>query len=261
MNLLTICAVCQMQNGVPNFGTLEAVPVPEDGVIRNRCPSGHENWHVLQPDRYELLSELAVIAIRDGYYRESVASFSAALERLYEYYSIATLRLKGVHSEAVATIWKGIRNSSERQFGAFVGLYAAQHGRVPPSLPERWVHERNAVVHKGKFPSKDEAIAFGQAVADVAKIVLTELRSPTYEAVIRTLVSERLAAGVKLARDNGAIPSQMTLSTPFSIIRPNVSIDVATLVAERAARPDFAKTAEEGKAFQRVIEMMQPKNA
>ncbi len=49
------------------------------------CPNGHKSRMTMQNELYELLFQQAVYCIQDGYYREAVGTFHAALERFMEF--------------------------------------------------------------------------------------------------------------------------------------------------------------------------------
>ena len=53
----------------------------ETGVYDLTCPSSHRTAFCLQNFKFELLFDLGLQAIDDGYYREAVSSFASALER------------------------------------------------------------------------------------------------------------------------------------------------------------------------------------
>lgn len=67
-----------------------------------------------------MLSQIGANAIIDGYYREAVSSFSASLERFYEFSVHVLMRHFGKNSQQFKSAWRPISNQSERQLGAFV---------------------------------------------------------------------------------------------------------------------------------------------
>ena len=164
MKMFLNCFECQQTLGVPNPSTAE---YNDSGVFHLTCSRGHQSVTVLQQNRSELLFEIACNAINDGYYREAVSSFTASLERFYEYAIHVILKNGGTSQDVFKSCWKEISNQSERQLGAFIFLWAASFGEKPGILSNDWTSFRNKVVHKGGIPSKDEAIAFGEAVYQV----------------------------------------------------------------------------------------------
>ena len=52
----------------------------EVGVYRFICHRGHENHMCLQEMKFEILSEMGINALADGYYREAIVAFASCLE-------------------------------------------------------------------------------------------------------------------------------------------------------------------------------------
>lgn len=169
---------CLQELGKP---TDEMMPVElrDDGLYSATCERGHTTITAIQEQKYEVLFDLAAMALLDGYPREAVVSMAAALERFYEFY-VRVLSIKHkVNEKAFAAAWNQVDNQSERQFGAylFVSLLD-QPNEAPrtieeakPSLPgvskgqtKSWKAFRNAVVHKGYMPTAAECIAYGDIV-------------------------------------------------------------------------------------------------
>jgi len=148
----------------------------ETGVYDLTCPSNHRTAFCLQNFKFELLFDLGLQAIDDGYYREAVSSFASALERFHEFYVEAALLGAGTNRDVYDVVWKAVRNQSERQLGAFLFLYAREERSAPPILSSSDTEFRNGVVHKGKFPQREETIAFGRKVQDIIRPTLRRLR-------------------------------------------------------------------------------------
>lgn len=160
-------------------------PFNASGVYEFVCNQGHSNTYVLSEHLFEVLSETAVQAIVDGYYRDAVSSFMASLERMYEFYCRVVLRSRGVEPSLVESVWKNVSSQSERQLGMFLALYSAEHKRLPPVLDNDSIRFRNMVIHKGHIPSLTEASDFGQKVVDIVQplihLLMTSLREVTIE--------------------------------------------------------------------------------
>ena len=105
----------------------------DDGVIELNCESGHATTICLRQERFELLSEVAANAIVDGYYREAVATFKAALERFYEFYLEVICSKWHVGPKTFEATWGVVRRQSERQFGAFAFVYLLLNSMKPPT--------------------------------------------------------------------------------------------------------------------------------
>ena len=247
---------CQVENGIPNFGSLGIERIPDDGVIELTCDRGHHTWMLLQQAKYEILSEVAVTALCDGYYREAVGSFASALERLYEHYIDVVCRARNIGREAFAAAWKPLRKYSERQLGAFSMLYLIETGQPFSLLAEKHVTFRNEVVHAGVIPDRKQAVVYGQAVGDCAAPLIAELHSARYAEIQQNLIKERLRERSERARRVGAPHSTQFLATPFSFNGSSTGFDLESLLTERGKRPDMAKAVAESHAFARTLAAM-----
>ena len=56
------------------------VELNDDFIYNLVCEEGHEQISILKTPRFEILVQIAISAILDGYYRDAVATFSSALE-------------------------------------------------------------------------------------------------------------------------------------------------------------------------------------
>jgi len=129
------------------------------------CDNGHESSLVITQQKHEILFEVAVHAIVDGYYREAISSFAASLERYYEFFlKVISVELR---HEEFEKAWKQVASQSERQLGGYIFTYLHIYRTSPPILPPPLVTLRNNVIHKGNIPSRIDAIKFGEAVAKI----------------------------------------------------------------------------------------------
>jgi hypothetical protein len=148
----------------------------DSGLYQLICRNGHNTFICVQEQKFEVLFELALNAIIDGYYREAIVSFSSCLERFYEFY----LRVMCVKSELdksiVNSAWKIISKQSERQFGAYTFVYLIKNKSHAPILSQENVTFRNDVIHKGKIPSRNEAIKYGEDILQIISPILSELK-------------------------------------------------------------------------------------
>ena len=239
------CFVCFEESGKPDIDSFAFEPIPNDGIIKFTCNSGHLNCLVVQQDRYELLFELAVQAIVDEYYREAIASFAASLERLYEFYLRVFWRSKGHSQDATDRLWKSIANSSERQFGSFIGCYFSEFGEAPAILDSEQVKLRNAVIHKCNFPTQHEAIIFGQAALNVARPLLSKLSEPRLDLAVNGVIFDNLARASEVARLTGGRLATMSISSPLSIAKASEATTMAEIVEAYGKRPDVQRILNE----------------
>ena len=65
---------------------LPIASVSDDGRYEIRCQAGHLSTVFLDNLKFELLFEMGLNALLDGYPRDAVSSFASSLERFYEFY-------------------------------------------------------------------------------------------------------------------------------------------------------------------------------
>lgn len=245
MQTFTTCMQCQVETGVPNFSSFALADIPESGVIESTCNRGHRTATIIQQTKFEILSEMGVRGIVNGSYRDAVSSFATSLERLHEYFVEAACRKHGISPEVFAATWKPMANQSERQLGAFLAAFLLVTGQTAKLLPQKQVEFRNAVVHKGSFPTREEAIRFGQAMFDCALPVLTVLRSAPFAETVQALTFERIRDRSKRPGDAGLRTSTMCIATPLSFAVADQPTDIEAIVATYAKHPDFRSAVEE----------------
>lgn len=150
----------------------------DKSTYRVDCGQHGERNIVLFTQRFEILFQIGLNAILDGYYREAVMSFSSSLERFYEYY----LRIVAVDNKLAKDmfddLWKRrFIKWSERQLGAFNVVYMLKNESIPPALNDQSSKLRNDVAHKGKIPSRDEANDCGEEILSIIVPILSNLRT------------------------------------------------------------------------------------
>jgi len=129
------------------------------------CDKGHRSSIIITQQKHEILFEVAAYAIVDGYYREAISSFAPSLERYYEFFiKVISVELPCKEFEKA---WKQVAIQSERQLGGYIFLYLNVYLTSPNILPQPLVKLRNDVVHKGHIPSREDALKFGEAVAQI----------------------------------------------------------------------------------------------
>jgi len=243
-----------VEEGVPNFSSINMVRIPDDGVLEATCNRGHRTFTIIQQLKFELLSDMAIKAIVDGYYRDAVASFAGALERLHEFFFRATCRKQGVDAPTFDRAWKEMSNQSERQLGAFIGAHLVETGQSPKLLHQNQTKFRNDVVHKGMFPARDDTVRFGQAVLECALPILRLLRSEPYSAVVQALVMESIHDRSKPAWEAGQRTSTLSINTLLGLTNADEHTDVDAAVANCAARPDFEEAVKVSQQLGAIME-------
>lgn len=172
MEIMIPCAECMraatMADG--SFGPdgvvlrNRAVHVQDKNLYRAICPEGHQVVAILSNLPFELLFQSGLEALSDGYLRESVSSFAAALERLFEFSIRVQLTAAEVNTKEVELMWKTVASQSERQLGMYIGMRTLKEGKQPTVLTPSQSEFRNRVIHKGYFPDFKEAFEFGEGV-------------------------------------------------------------------------------------------------
>lgn len=180
------------------------------------CSEGHENIIIIASHRYEILYLIGCRALIDGYYREAISSFSASLERIYEVFIKAKLISEGMSKDEIEqTVWKHVSSQSERQLGAFIFLFTQHFKTQPELLPNDLVKLRNEVIHKGKIPTKDEAIKYGQKILELITGYLKKLNSEEELALFfNTLCLTDTEEQKKAVKDK----TYSSIFTPYSML-------------------------------------------
>lgn len=148
----------------------------DGGIYELTCSRGHKFVTFIQNEQYEILYQMGALAFLDGYYRESVSNFAAALERFYEYCLTILLLKNGVEWKEIEQTWKLIKNMSERQLGAYYYLYLNEFKKVPPTFSDN-LGFRNKVIHKGYIPKREEVEKYASDVFNYIKNVSEKFRT------------------------------------------------------------------------------------
>tara|TARA_R110002073_G_scaffold8027_22_gene44937 strand:- start:27230 stop:27928 length:699 start_codon:yes stop_codon:yes gene_type:complete len=180
MKLKLYCPHCSHSG---DRSTIHVEPTNE-GRYSATCESGHAFDIAVGYHDFQILFEIAINAIHDGYYREAVGSFTASYERFLEFFVRIAVGASEIEGIAIEQSWKHVKNQSERQLGAFIFAYLLTYKDAPDLLPNPRVAFRNDVIHKGKIPSRAEAVKYGDAVMTAVLRVLRKLWvSHQYEVV------------------------------------------------------------------------------
>lgn len=144
-----------------------------DGVYIVEYPESGKREVLRSLDfRFEILFEVGSYAFLDCYYREAVSSFTAALERFYEFFVEVIARLHGVEEQQYIRCWKHLKNASERQLGTFIAAYVLTRKMCPALLSDEWRGFRNSVIHKGEIPDKTRTLEYGD---EVGRLILSDM--------------------------------------------------------------------------------------
>lgn len=218
MRIPLACMKCFQENGKPDDVVYPA-ELQDNGLYWMKCRGGHETVTCLQEQKFELLFDLGANAIVDGYYREAVSSFTSALERFYEFYVQVICEKSKVSEDAFTATWKKVAAQSERQLGAFAFVFLVEKAAPPQLLPDAMTKFRNDVIHKGKIPSRQEAVDYGQEVLNLVTPVLRELKTQHTDQVGK-IVGRHISATRKQIAGTPHT-SFMSIGTTISLTRAN----------------------------------------
>lgn len=218
MKLPIPCIKCGL-NGTHHSEITTIVEINDEGIYKIQCKNDHTFFVILQQQKFEVLFQIGFNAINDGYYREAVSSFTSALERFYEFFIRTICLSKGIDQVSIDNSWRLMSSQSERQLGAFIFLHVLEMGIPPTLLNAKKIQFRNEVIHKGKIPTKEEAIEYGQEVLNLIRPLMIMLVNKHAEAVDKMLHLYQLNARKK--SPEGSDIQTMWITTILSISNMN----------------------------------------
>jgi hypothetical protein len=199
MRINIICPKCAQAAG--GSAIFHVATIREDGLYTGRCPKGHDLLVATQTLRHEMLFEIAMNAIVDGYRREAISSFAASVERFFEFSLRVLSKNRKVPEQIVDGAWKTVSRQSERQLGAFVFLYVVTFGQQAHILGDRMVQLRNDVIHRGLLPNQDQVLEFGAAAYEVIQMGMQKLRAECIDDVNAVLTEHVTEIAKKMGTD------------------------------------------------------------
>ena len=230
MKIDLACNTCaQENNGVATRFIMAGVR--EDGLYRVHCCRGHYNLIALQETKFEILFDAGANAVIDGYFREAVTAFAASLERFYEFYIDVIATKRNIPPAEFETTWRRhLSRWSERQLGAYTILYLLETHNIPKLLDDTKIAKgidgeyagksstdiRNASVHRGYFPTCDEAISFGENILTLVFPVIKALKRTDQDSITRVVAEHVAKISVKMGMEYPR--SFMTRPTILSLV-------------------------------------------
>lgn len=172
-----------------------SIELNDAGIFSGKCNNGHEISLIIQNPKFEILFDLCIISLIDGYTRESVSGLIASYERFLEFSSLIFLRKLNPTSELNGLLFEKMK-LSERQVGAFSALYVACLNEEPILLNNRASQFRNDVIHNGYIPTKEEVISFGNKILEVILPLMNRLKKE-YTKEIREYTMESIMSKSK----------------------------------------------------------------
>ncbi|SEJ81754.1 hypothetical protein SAMN04488058_12041 [Deinococcus reticulitermitis] len=170
----------------PSCGRENRTEFTDSGVHDLRCAHCQGRYCLfVRKQKFEMLFDLGTRALLDGYAREAVASFAAALERFFEFYVKAfalerAAEQGGEFGDARAVLdgtWRHVASQSERQLGMFALAYLLREGREPAFLDSKSLGAdfRNRVIHRGYLPRRAEVEEYAARVFSLIDELLGRL--------------------------------------------------------------------------------------
>ena len=193
MQINLMCTECVKQSIKSGEEFVEEFMVPISGIQDSPiydvlCKKGHKTKALLRNEKFEILFDLGLNGLADGYFREAVLSFTGSLERFYEFFLRITTSDK-YSEETYTRVWKVIKNQSERQLGAYMFAYLHHIGEPPQMLTEEDFRFRNNVVHKGYIPNLNETLQYGEAIRRIVNDSIRKMKVK-YGSKLETLFYE-----------------------------------------------------------------------
>ncbi len=182
------------------------VEINDAGLYEVECINGHKTIIPMQNEKFEILFDIGLNALRNGYKIEAIACVHASMERFREWCIKIFLKYNGIKKEDFKETWRYVGSQSERQLGAFYFLYL----QTLKSRPERFekIEFRNQVFHKGKIPTHSEAYEYIEYVLNYIHTILRQFKSQ-FKDSISEVEADRLQEIKKEFRGTIGVPSSL----------------------------------------------------
>lgn len=187
------CSECDYDDYVKKNDIME-MELANENYYEVQCKQGHKSHYLLNQEKYEMLFEVGCLAYLDGYYREAVTSFSAALEN-FRVFCIEIFTISNGISVTQLNIALNSIKLSERQIGAFNILYLNYFKEPIPketiSKMEKWSKFRNAATHAGMIPKSEKVWEYAEFVHDFIQSIVKKLKQKDMDLVINRYYSRK----------------------------------------------------------------------
>ncbi|MBY6035768.1 hypothetical protein KUV80_03855 [Fictibacillus nanhaiensis] len=217
MKLIFPCTTCFLKD---QLNIESAIDITDDGVYKVKCKNGHQSIQLIRNEKYEILYDLGLLALYNGFSRESVSSLASSLERFYEYSIRVILKGFEIGTVKVEKTWKLVSSQSERQLGVFYFLYLSMFNEEPTSFPNKQTSFRNNVIHKGYIPSEKEVFDYAEEIYNYIMKITIKLKERLSESM-EELFQERLISIEEKFGEKVSSPSYGTIldkSRPITIL-------------------------------------------
>jgi len=147
-----------------NCNMLNKVELTEDLKTKYICSHcALESETDLCKEKYQVLFDLGIICLKNGYYKEAVSDLASSLERCFEFAIRAILAKNNFEISKINSLWKEVINQSERQYGAFLFLFSKEFN-IDFRLDQNQSGFRNDIIHKGKLPLFDSTYKYANYI-------------------------------------------------------------------------------------------------
>jgi hypothetical protein len=195
----------------------KGIHIRDDLCFEFVCSNKHITKLICENQKFEILFDMAISALLDGYGREAVSTFAAAQERFHEFCIQVFLANMQVNKAAFRDTWKHVVNQSERQLGAYYFLYLV-HFNTTPASDQGKIEFRNKVIHNGLIPTPHQAEDYAEYIYNYIVQAILKMR-PKYQECISEICNDDIdRVKVKLPSDmmtrSVSLPTAIWLSAP-----------------------------------------------
>jgi len=195
------CMKCATNKDIPVF-SFKNIEMNEDGLYEMECINGHKTVIISQNEKFEILFDMGINALKNGYKQEAVACIHASMERFHEWCTKVILTNNGVELEKIEKTWNLVKKQSERQLGAFYFLYLYASKKAPSGFKDDKTAFRNRVIHEGYIPKYEEVFEYCVYVMDYIRSILKQFKID-YSESISTLTNYKLSKLTEKAQNRG----------------------------------------------------------
>jgi len=159
-----------------------SVEIEDHGLYAFGCPAGHRSVHQLGNPKFEILFDIGLLAFADGYTREAVATFAAAVEEFFRLFVTTVFAKRQMGDDPALPkldpFWK-LANRAEPQLGAFAAAYMFEKGHAPEFPDQKSTEFRNNVIHRGRIPKSAEVVEYAEKILGFVVPLYTEFWGST----------------------------------------------------------------------------------
>ncbi|QEE50556.1 hypothetical protein FUA48_13525 [Flavobacterium alkalisoli] len=193
------------------------IEINNDNIYTLYCEKGHTTTVQFQNEKFEFLFDYGVMALIDGYSKESVSTIASSFERFIEFYIKALSINRNVDIKTFTSSWKLISKQSERQLGAFYVLQMYEFGETKFIIANKWIEFRNKVIHQGYIPSREEAIEYGDYILQLTMSILLYTRDYYNRNIFKDMIFYREINKSSDRHSIASIPTIINLQSLASI--------------------------------------------